>query len=84
MRSFLYLMVFSCFAAGVFLTALLRLLPVRLIANKVGVRLRAGGVYPDIDHDYLNIFGRLLSLFRYLAFGLGFLALAVGLLCELG
>lgn len=79
MEDWLFAVVVASGASGVILTAILRIVPPRHVANKVGESVRKrSGVYPDIDSGYLNRLGYWLSAARYAAFLVFAVSLAGG------
>ena len=70
MKEFLVGLVMVSAVGGLLITALMRVLPARYIANEVGQSLRARNIYPDIDKRYLNKVGLLLNTLRWICFAL--------------
>lgn len=64
-------------------TALLRTLPSRYVANNLGQSLRkSAGIYPDVNRSYLSRLGVFLYLVRWICFAIFLLCLIVGIWFE--
>lgn len=80
-RDILLVTMLSSGFLGLFITALLRRMPLHFIADEVGQLLRKDS--PEVNRCCLNRFGRLLYLARWISFASFAACAIVGVLLEL-